>query len=518
MGEDVSLLQDQKNMLFSSTVINYGSAIGIVVYTGMQTAIGRVQEEVKAASEEEEETPLKKKLNNFGELLSKIIGIICFLVWAMNYDNFDDEIHGSWIKGCIYYFKIAIALAVAAIPEGLPAVITTCLALGTRKMAANNAIVRRLPSVETLGCTSVICSDKTGTLTKNQMCAVKFAYIGNDVHDLKVHEIDEQSYNPETEIKQFTSDIFAKNVVMREIATVCAINNKAGIRYEDGQYVKLGEPTEAALKVFAEKLGRYDAKLGNKVDYTKEPEAYSKFIGSTLNRVAALDFTSERKLMSTVVTGFVSQGNSTLIKGAPERVIEKCSTYKNAQGNVANLTAADKQILNDQVKTFAKEGLRILGIATIYDAGKLRDLNAGNAEAMLSEIKKYSEFEEGGTFLGMVCIKDPVRGEVKSAIQDCKTAGIRVIMITGDSKETAVAIAKEINIIDPNSDISTNSFTGTEFDAFSDERKRAVLSGSGGKVFSRVEPRHKRELVKILIEMVIYLYTYNQPIRTKLLQ
>jgi len=273
MPASAQLLQDQKNMLFSSTVINYGSVLGVVVYTGMKTAIGRVQKEVKEAAEEEEDTPLKKKLNEFGELLTKIIGVICLLVWLMNYSNFDDPIHGSFLKGCIYYFKIAIALAVAAIPEGLPAVITTCLALGTRKMAANNAIVRRLPSVETLGCTTVICSDKTGTLTKNQMCAVRFSHIGTGLNDIKTYDIVENSYSPLEEIKGMSKQIFGP--VLRDIAVVCALNNKSGLVFEAGKYNKLGEPTEAALKVFAEKLGQYDSEFKFPADRTKAPEAYS---------------------------------------------------------------------------------------------------------------------------------------------------------------------------------------------------------------------------------------------------
>ena len=269
----------------------------------MKTAIGRVQEEVQKAALEEEDTPLKKKLNEFGELLTKIIGIICLLVWLMNYNNFSDPIHGGFFMGCIYYFKIAIALAVAAIPEGLPAVITTCLALGTRKMAANNAIIRRLPSVETLGCTTVICSDKTGTLTKNQMCAVKFVHIGSSVTDLKAFDVVEKSYDPQAEIKGLTTDYFAKVPSVREIAIACTLNNKANLVYEEGKFNKQGEPTEAALKVLAEKLGRYDATFKGFGDATKNPQAYGNHLASKYEYIAALDFTSERKTMSSVYKG-----------------------------------------------------------------------------------------------------------------------------------------------------------------------------------------------------------------------
>ncbi len=146
--------------------------------------------------------------------------------------------HGSAIKGCIYYFKIAIALAVAAIPEGLPAVITTCLALGTRKMAQQNAIVRRLPSVETLGCTTVICSDKTGTLTKNQMCAVKLSYVGQNLNELKSYQIEEKSYSPAAQIISMTPDTFKKVPALKDIATVCTLNNKANVLYEHSKFIK----------------------------------------------------------------------------------------------------------------------------------------------------------------------------------------------------------------------------------------------------------------------------------------
>lgn len=221
-------------MLFSSTIVSSGTGIGIVCYTGMKTAIGSVHKEVQEADKDESKTPLEQKVDDFGELLAKVIFVICFLVWVMNYTKFFDPIHGTVFKGCIYYFKIAVALAVAAIPEGLPAVITTCLALGTRKMSANNCIVRRLPSVETLGCTSVICSDKTGTLTKNEMCAVKFGIVGSGVDQIDEFGVEENSYSPAGKILDgFNSEKFASSASFRHFAMVCSNNNGSNIYWNE---------------------------------------------------------------------------------------------------------------------------------------------------------------------------------------------------------------------------------------------------------------------------------------------
>lgn len=352
LGDSATMLQDQKNMLFSSTIVSSGTAVGIVAYTGMKTAIGNVHSEVMAAEKDVSKTPLEEKVDNFGELLAKVIFVICFLVWAMNYNKFFDAIHGTAFKGCIYYFKIAVALAVAAIPEGLPAVITTCLALGTRKMSANNCIVRRLPSVETLGCTSVICSDKTGTLTKNEMCAVKFGLVADIEGQFNEFSVEEKSYSPDGKILDgMTDGRFSEAKTLKHMAMVCSSNNRASIYYHEdkespakSQFKLLGEPTEAALKVLAEKIGRYDINGPTQTSNAKKnPTSYGNYLMKGINEVATLDFSSERKAMSKIVTGYNgNNSNTVLLKGAPERVLEKCTKIMKENGEESNLSASQR--------------------------------------------------------------------------------------------------------------------------------------------------------------------------------
>ena len=435
-----------------------------------------------------------------------MIFVICFLVWAMNWNKFFDPIHGTPVKGCIYYFKIAVALAVAAIPEGLPAVITTCLALGTRKMSANNCIVRRLPSVETLGCTSVICSDKTGTLTKNEMCAVKFAIVGANSDDIKEFDVEEKSNSPLCKIHGLDDRKFVSTPSLKHFAMVCAANNRSSIFYseEKNSFKIRGEPTEGAMKVLAEKIGRYDAAGPTQMDDTKKnPNSYGNYLVQGTNTIATLDFSSERKAMSTIVTGYTAgSGNQVLLKGAPERVLEKCTKIMTSSGQEQPLNSEQRARLINKVREVSGQGLRVLGVAIGLDGGNMKDITRANAQTALADSSTYDKREGGLAFLGYVCIKDPARPEVKGAIQDCKTAGINVIMITGDAKETAIAIAKELDIIPQNADIARTCFTGAEFESKTPAQKIEILKGSTGKVFSRVEPRHKRELVKLLISMV----------------
>ena len=270
------------------------------------------------AAEEQEDTPLKKKLDQFGRHLTYAIGVVCLVVWIINFKNFNDPIHGGWFKGCMYYFKIAVALAVAAIPEGLPAVITTCLALGTKKMAKQNAIVRTLPSVETLGCTTVICSDKTGTLTLNKMTAETFTYFGDSVSDM----IDV----PITDSVKIIKD---HKIILKQFSAVCFLNNNSSSTHKDGEYHRTGAPTEIALKVLAEKIGHQFN--GD----TTDPEAFENTFVHTKEGI--LEFSSERKMMSTIISGckdFPDSKNTMLIKGASEKVLESCTTVKLANGSI----------------------------------------------------------------------------------------------------------------------------------------------------------------------------------------
>jgi Ca2+ transporting ATPase len=254
-----ALNQDKKNILFSGTNIAAGKCRGIVIGTGCSTEIGKIRDEMSAT--EEMKTPLQQKLDEFGEQLSKVITVICIAVWAINIGHFNDPVHGgSMLRGAIYYFKIAVALAVAAIPEGLPAVITTCLALGTRRMAQKNAIVRSLPSVETLGCTSVICSDKTGTLTTNQMSVCRMFILAEN-NKIDQYEITGSTYEPIGEVMQNGQRVdTSRKEGLVELATIAALCNDSSLDYNDAKkiYEKVGEATETALTVLVEKMNVFN--------------------------------------------------------------------------------------------------------------------------------------------------------------------------------------------------------------------------------------------------------------------
>jgi len=488
-------IADQKNMVFAGTTISGGKGLGVVCATGMATEIGKIQSAVTEAAEDVEKTPLNQKLDEFGDLLTLVITGICVLVWVMNFNQFFDPVFGGVFKGCIYYLKIAVALGVAAIPEGLPAVITLCLAMGTKKMVKRNAIVRKLPSVETLGCCTVICSDKTGTLTTNQMVVEALVVAGSaGGKELTEYAITGQKYAPtDGTIQNYdtTKDTIG---VLETVAEVCALCNDAQIVYKEGQYERIGEPTEAALKCLTEKMG-----LPGYAAPTNDVERAS-FFGTVLQNKydleATLEFCRDRKSMS-VLCKHKEQGSRTLfVKGAAELLVERCTKLMRSDGQVVDMVVQDRKALIERVTAMSKRPLRVLGLAI-----KSNMLPKDKLPSKLKNIDEYAQVESGLTFVGLTGIKDPPRPEVRSAIEQCQDAGIRVIMITGDNKVTAEAIARDVGIFDKDTNMTGKSFTGAEFfhGSISDEeRAHLIMHGGGSRVFSRTEPRDKQLLVKLL--------------------
>uniref|UniRef100_A0A0K0E519 Calcium-transporting ATPase n=1 Tax=Strongyloides stercoralis TaxID=6248 RepID=A0A0K0E519_STRER len=487
--------QDKKNCLFSGTNVSSGKALGIVFGTGLETEIGKIQKQLSKT--ESDPTPLQQKLDEFGEQLSKVIGIVCILTFVINIGHFNDPVHGgSWIRGGIFYFKLILSLAVAAIPEGLPAVITTCLALGTRRMAKRNAIIRVLGSVETLGCTSVICSDKTGTLTTNQMSVSKMFTVesaSGDNVSFTEFAISGTTYEPVgTVSKDGRSVKCGEFPALVELATICSLCNDSAVDYNDTKkcYEKIGEATETALVVLAEKMNVYDT---NKSGLSQRDlgNACNRVIQQKWNKRFTLEFSRDRKSMSSYcVPTSGSSGPKMFVKGAPEGVLNRC-THVRVNGEKVPLTPTMTKRIVDQCIAYGtgRDTLRCLALGTI-------DSPIDPSRMNLDDSTTFSQYEKDITFVGVVGMLDPPRMEVKTSIEECNQAGIRVIMITGDNKDTAEAIGRRIGLFDEDEDTTGKAFTGREFDDLTLEQQKEAVKRA--KIFARVEPSHKSKIVDFL--------------------
>eukprot|EP00899_Mesostigma_viride_P003506 jgi/Mesvir1/13156/Mv06124-RA.2 len=521
-----AVYQDKDCILFSGTTVTVGRARTVVVGIGSKTAMGKIRDAM--AEPNAEMTPLKKKLDEFGTFLSKVIAVVCVLVWVVNIGHFRDPHHGGMIRGAIYYFKIAVALAVAAIPEGLPAVVTTCLALGTKKMAKLNAIVRTLPSVETLGCTTVICSDKTGTLTTNRMSVCKVCVVSNkspssgtaDASMTEYH-VTGTSFAPEGQLflcppeggsgsGTTNNDTKHNNTTtgggssnrrvlverpadmpsLSHVAMCGALCNNSHVHYnaDTGTHEAIGEATEAALRVLTEKIGLpgFDAMPGALQPLsTQDRSCYCNMHWEEqFSKIQTLDFSRDRKCM-TVLCARRNQ-HYLFSKGAPEAILAHCThVLLNDDGAAVPLTAEIKVDISRKVAQYGGEVLRCMALAMRPVAETMQTLSPAD--------------EAGMTFVGMVAMRDPPRPEVKGAVEACRAAGIRVIVVTGDNKATAEAVCRIVGIMDPldaGGSHSRLSLTGAEFDQLPPMEQ---MEASGTlTVFSRVEPSHKSLLVDIL--------------------
>jgi P-type Ca2+ transporter type 2A len=433
--------QDKTNVGFAGSFVTRGKATGVVIATALRTEIGKIK--VKLDETEETATPLKIKLDEFADQLSKYITVICILVWLINIHHFSDPDHGGLLRGAIYYFKIAVALAVAAIPEGLPTVVTTCLALGTMKMAERNALVRSLPAVETLGCTTVICSDKTGTITTNKMSVSRVVYVESAGPrganpQLVTCSVEGLDFSPNGRVLDTDGNqlhnLVASHSAVSDLSMICSLCNGSSVNYSQAKqaYLPVGEPTEVALKVLVEKLGAHGDLYHSLDQQSLEQRALAcnRQWEQAFYKTATLEFSRDRKSMSVVVNKIEDDPSTALryllCKGAPEGVLGRCTGMRlNRGGATVPFTKSARSTIDAKMQEMAAQGLRVLAMAMVENPEEHMSLANSN---------HFVDYERDMTFVGLVAMMDPPREQVRHAIDVCRQAGIRVIMITGDNK------------------------------------------------------------------------------------
>ncbi len=437
-------LGDRRNMVYSSTVVTYGKGKAVVVATGMKTELGRIAHLVQTIGRER--TPLQERLERVGRWLVYGCLLICVVVFGL----------GLW-RGVppIEIFLTAVSLAVAAIPEGLPAVVTIALALGVRRMVQRNALIRKLPSVETLGSATVICTDKTGTLTQSEMTVRKIGLLD------RIIDVTGDGYAPQGDFKVGGVTVSAEDRDVHLALKIGVLCNNARLKHDgsDGAgWSVVGDPTEGALLTAAAKAGLWREDLEQQYAFLSE-----------------LPFDSNRKRMSTIWQG-ATGAVTAAVKGAPDVILSLC-THIQIRHEVREITSEEREFLLQLNNQLANEAMRLLGMA-------YRRLPEGLGDLSVEEL------ERDLIFAGLMAMRDPPRPEAREAIAKARRAGLEVVMITGDHKSTAEAIAKELDLLHEG-DIC---LTGTELDEINDEKLTDIVEHV--RVYARVSPEHKLRIVR----------------------
>ncbi len=458
-AEDVPLA-DRTNLAFMGTIAVTGKARALVVTTALHTQLGRIAAMIQQASEAEQtETPLQRRLEQFGYTLLWLALAVVTLVFVLGY------LRGEPL---VAMFLTSVSLAVAAVPEGLPAVVTITLALGVTRMAKRHALIRKLPAVETLGSATVICTDKTGTLTKNEMTVTKL-FVGDASFD-----VTGEGYSPVGEIVENAKvEVQAETVGglplsaqpgpqpqpgLRQLLTAAVLCNGATLRQENGTWQVIGDPTEGALLVAAAKAGLTKKALESAFPFEKE-----------------YPFEAERKMMTVIRR--TAEGALAFVKGAPDIVLKRCTHRMTLDGRIEPLSDQQRKAIVETNTSLAGDTLRVLGVAQRPVDGHGSTLSADAVERDL-------------VFLGLFAMKDPLRPEAKEAVRLCHEAGIRTVMITGDHKETAVAIARELGLHDDEG----RALSGSELNDLTDEQLAAMVQRV--TVYARVSAEHKLRIVQ----------------------